>query len=157
MDDRRAPLVSPLAQVLAVFGSFAAGPLLGMVLARAFAPGSFAADAVGAFALPLAFVAGMFAWFGLGFAHAIFHLLVWLVRREPREALRARAGVIPAGYGAFVPISIAAGTAAGLVTGIAAPGSFARPLLAWILAGAAYGFTLRRLAALGYLPFPEPE
>jgi hypothetical protein len=157
MDDRPASDVSPVAQVLAVFGSFAAGPLIGVILGRAFAPGSLAADAAGAFALPLAFVAGMVAWFGLGFAHAVLHLLVWLVRREPREALRARAGAIPTGYGAFVPISIAAGAAAGLVTGIAAPGSFALPFLAWILAGAAYGFALRRLAALGYLPFPDPE
>ena len=140
-----------------MFGSFAAGPLLGLVLGRAFAPESFAADVAGTFALPLAFLAGMVAWFGLGFAQAIFRLIAWLIRRESREALRARAGEIPSGYGAFVPISTAAGAAAGLVTGIAAPGSFALPSLAWLVTGAAYGLALRRLAALGYLPFPEPE
>lgn len=146
---------SPLVQLVTVFASFAAGPLVGGGLAAWLAPGSILADVVGTFALPLAWIGGMVAWVGLAIVVLVLRLVGWLLGSRDRE--RVRAPQIPPGHGTFVAIAGGLSVIAGIVTGIARDGSFFEALMVWTGVGLAYGMALRWLASNGYLPFPEGE
>jgi hypothetical protein len=143
--------------LLAVFGAFAAGPTLGIALARLVAPGSAAADAIGMFAFPIAFAAGLHAWLGMAIAGAVVGLVRRLASGEPARPVAGEAAAVPSGSFVFVPISIAAGVAAGIPVGLLSDThSVLASTVLYAGSGALYGTAVWRLARAGHLPLPEP-
>lgn len=142
------PAVSPWAQLVALFGTFAAGGFIGWGLSSWAAPGSGLGAAVSGVLLPAAFAAGLVAWAGVYFLSALRDLV--------RGRARAVADPDVRGSRWFIPLSLATSSAGGLIVGLLPGGE--GPLLsmlAYAAAGGAYGAALRRLATRGYLPAPH--
>lgn len=147
---------SSLLQLLAVFGSFVGGPILGLWLASHFAPESALAQFVGGFAFLLAFVGGLALWFGLG----VFQLLraSWRRRSEGTAVRKRSIGVdVPPGYRAFLVLGLVCPASAGTLVGALSSAGVILCAAAFALVGLAFGTTLWSLAHYGFLPFPEPE
>lgn len=145
---------SPLPTIAAFLGLFLGGAVIGVELAEELAPGSWIAQIVSFFALPFAFATGLQAWYGLALFSLIPRLVRWLVAgRPPGQALETPR--IPGSF-VFVPISSAAGGAAGLVVGLA---SRTHPswliVVAYWLLGTIHGVVAWRLARRGVLLPPE--
>ena len=130
----------PLPLILALLVLFLGGAVIGVALARTFAPGSFLAEAVSFFALPVAFAFGLKAWFGLALAGAAIRVIG--MRRSdaaqsqtPREETRPLAGIV---------VAIVSTRGSGW--------------LAWVTywtVGTLHGFVSWRLARAGVLMPPE--
>ncbi len=147
----------PIAILAAFLLLFIGGAALGLWLAAALAPGSRVAEVVSFLALPIAFAAGLQAWYGLALLGLLPRLWRWL-RNPGARADRAR-GLAPAelpGSWVFLPISSAAGAAAGLITGfVSSTGPVWLVLLAYWAAGTLHGLLAWRLARGGLLLPPE--
>lgn len=151
---------SPALVLVSVFAAFAGGPALGVFVAHWTAPGSELAQVVSPLAFTLAFVGGLMLWFGIGAVQLVgrapCRLLRggWHGRRQSPPATRS----VPPGYGAFLPLALGFGLLAGAVAGLVPQSSsFVFSCAAHLVAGAAYGASLRALARNGYLPFAEPS
>jgi len=139
--------------------SFLIGPVLGLGLSQAMAPGSQLAWVASTSAFAIAFLSGLLAWLGLGVAAVIFSGLGNFMRGRtdaagssgPADAL------VPPGYGAFVVLSLLFCSFAGAVVGIGSDASLFATLALYGFTGVGYGFALWLLAHYGYLPFPEPQ
>jgi hypothetical protein len=146
-----------LATIAALVGLFLGAGALGGTLAEAFAPGSWIAAVAGFFALPLAFAVGMQAWYGLALLILIPRLLGRI--RGPRggpEPARPTSGIGIPGSFVFLPLSSAAGAAAGVVVGLASPThSVWLVALVYWLVGTLHGALAWRLARWGVLIPPE--
>ena len=108
----------PLPLILALLALFLGGAVIGVALARTFAPGPFLAEIVSFFALPVAFAFGLKAWFGLALAGAAIPVMGCVEAmlssvkpggQTPRRSLDPLC---------FFPLSSGAGAAAGIVVAI---------------------------------------
>ena len=142
--------------ILALLVLFLGGAVIGVALARTFAPGSFLAEAVSFFALPLAFGFGLKAWFGLALAGAAVRVLGMRRRGAVQDqAARASRTPIPGSF-VFLPLSSGAGALAGIVVAIVAtPGSGFLAWLTYWTVGTLHGLVSWRLARAGVLMPPE--
>lgn len=148
---------NPWLVVLCVFGSFAAGPLIGIFISHGVAPGSEIASLVSPLAFVAVFAGGMALWFGIGAAGMVGGAALRIVRPGGRGRAKAPSA-LPTGSGAFVPLGVGLGLIAGVIVGwVPQSTSFLGSFASHIAAGVAYGGGLRALARRGYLPFPEPE
>jgi len=156
---RVAPERSSLARLATVLVGFAAGPILGLLLAAFFAPGSDLVRTVGAFAFAAAFMVGVLAWAGLGILAAVLSGLPRLLRgRRPRPApVGAEERLVPPGSRSFAWFGVLAGVATGVVAGAATALTVVQAVGIWGAAGLAYGGFLWAAAHHGYLPFPEGD
>jgi hypothetical protein len=155
-----APSRNPAFVLAGVLVALLGGPILGAIVAHLTAPGSELAQTTSPLAFVLTFVGGMLLWFGVGVLSMIGDLLHRLLRgrwRTPRPTHDAET-LVPAGHGAFLPLSLVLGALAGLVAGLASEtGSFFMAFAIHLAAGGGYGALLRGMARQGYLPFPEPS
>lgn len=146
-----------LATIAAFVGLFLGAGALGGTLAEALAPGSWIAAVAGFFALPIAFAVGMQAWYGLALLILIPRLLGRIrgMRGGPAP-IRQTSGISIPGAFVFLPLSSAAGAAAGLVVGLASPThSVWLVALVYWLVGTLHGALAWRLARGGVLVPPE--
>ena len=142
------PPRSPWLQALAIAVLFLGGGVGGSLVATALVPDSDVAALAGLFTFPVAFAVGMPCWLGL----ALITALWGRVRQGPRKP---RPHEIPGGSIAFIPVSIAVASLAGLVIGLAGSRiGFLATAASYPVLGAAYGIACWRLARSGYLPFP---
>lgn len=146
----------PLPLILALLVLFPGGAVIGVALARTFAPGSFLADVVSFFALPVAFAFGLKAWFGLALAGAAVRVL-GMRRGGAGQGQTGRADATPLpGSVVFLPLSSGAGAAAGIVVAIlSTPGSGWLAWLTYWTVGTLHGLVSWRLARAGVLMPPE--
>ena len=146
----------PLPLILALLVLFLGGAVIGVALARTFAPGSFLAEAVSFFALPVAFAFGLKAWFGLALAGAAIRV-IGMRRSDAAQSQTAREETRPlAGSFVFLPLSSGAGALAGIVVAIVS--TRGSGWLAWVTywtVGTLHGFVSWRLARAGVLMPPE--
>lgn len=150
---RNSPGALPI--VTAFTGLFLGGAAAGLWLAATLAPGSRLAEIVSFFALPAAFAAGLQAWYGLALLSLIPRLLRWM-RGQPLPARDWSSAPRLPGSFVFLPISSAAGAAAGVVVGLASSShSLWLVALVYWLAGTAHGALGWRLARAGFLLPPE--
>lgn len=142
-----------------------AGPVLGLVLARAFAPGSVMALLIGVVLLPCAHIAGRFAWAVMGFVvdpksegrrtiRALGQLGRWV--EEPptphsKPDLPAFAGRFPRGGAIFILVHALFGLAGGLVVAFALTDDPVTAACAYAFTGTLYGAIVLLLASKGYL------
>ncbi|MCA9503140.1 MAG: hypothetical protein KC616_08650 [Myxococcales bacterium] len=153
---RFVPHRSAPSQLLAVFGSFAAGPIVGIRLADALAPDSTVAQLAAALGFCLTFVGGLLLWFGLG----LFGIVRTMWRRRGGRVQRAdgvKGVLVPPGYRSFVVLGLLLPPTTGLLVGLLSTSPLLLCMAIFTMAGLLYGICLRALAHHGYLPFPEPE
>jgi hypothetical protein len=146
----------PLPLILALLGLFLGSAVIGVALARTFAPGSFLADIVSFFALPVAFAFGLKAWFGLALAGAAIRV-IGMRRTHAVQGSTPRAATTPLpGSFVFLPLSSGAGAAAGIVVAIVSTrGSGWLAWLTYWIVGTLHGLVAWRLARAGVLMPPE--
>ena len=142
--------------ILALLVLFLGGGVIGVALARTFAPGSFLAEAVSLFALPVAFAFGLKAWFGLALAGAAIRV-IGMRRRDNVQGQTPRRETRPlTGSFVFFPLSSGAGALAGIVVAIlSTPGSGWLAWLTYWTVGTLHGLVSWRLARAGVLMPPE--
>jgi hypothetical protein len=146
------PIVNPVAQLIAMFGMFIAGGLLGWGLSSWAAPGSGLGAAVSGLLLPSSFAAGLVMWAGVEIVTAVLDRIRARSRDSCSSDLAARSAVW------FVPACLASTCPGGFLVGVLPGGE--GPLvstLAYAAVGAAYGRASGWLAAKGYLPAPHSE
>ena len=146
----------PLPLILALLMLFPGGAVIGVALARTFAPGSFLAEVVSFFALPIAFGFGLKAWFGLALAGAAIRVM-GMRRRDTVQGETPRTGTTPLpGSFVFLPLSSGAGAVAGIVVAIVSTrGSGWLAWLTYWMVGTLHGVVSWRLARAGVLMPPE--
>ena len=139
--------------------SFFVGPLLGLGLSQALAPGSQLAWMASTVAFAVAFLSGLLAWLGLGVSAVIFSGLGNFMRERIDASVKSGPAdaLVPPGYGAFVVLSVVSAGFAGVVVGIASDTSLLAVVGLYGFVGVGYGLALWLLAHHGYLPFPEPQ
>ena len=147
------PRGGALALLAALAALFPGSAAVGVLLAERLAPGSWLAQIVGFFALPLAFVAGLQMWIGVAIFGAIVRLLIGR-RRSIGRRTETRAAL--PGSVVFLPLSSAAGLAAGLIVGVvpASPSLLLAIAVFWLL-GTLHGWLAWRLARAGVLVPPD--
>ena len=150
---------SPWLQLVTVLGAFLLGPLAGLRLATALAPGADVVQTLSVLAMAAVFVGGSLLWMGLGIAVVVVRGLWSLVRgRRPGPASSTASDeLVPPGYRAYPILGVLIGGTMGLIAGVATPLSVPAAVGAWLGLGIAYGAALWAAAHHGWLPFPEPE
>lgn len=144
------PVVNPVAQLVAMFGMFIAGGLLGWALSSWAAPGSGLGAAVSGLLLPSSFAAGLVMWAGLDIVTAVLDRVRGRSRESFSSDLAARSAVW------FVPACLVSTCLGGFVVGIlpGGEGPFTS-MLTYAAVGATYGLASGWLAGKGYLPAPH--
>lgn len=142
-----------------MFGAFLLGPLGGLRLGMALAPGSDLVQTLSVFAMAAVFVGGTLLWMGLGIAVVVAKGLWSLMRlrRPGPPGLTAAEEPVPPGYAAYPLLGVSIGGTVGLVAGVATPLPVITAIGAWLALGIVYGGALGAAAHHGWLPFPEPE
>jgi hypothetical protein len=137
---------------------FLGGGLAGLALAVWLAPDSGIAAAAGLLALPAAFVAGLYVWLGLALITTLIRLIL------PRRGAVARPETLAAardprrGSGAFLPFSVLAALAAGLIVGVLPSSrSFLLSITCFLALGIAYGRLLAGSVRSGRIPSPDAD
>ncbi|HSM03404.1 MAG TPA: hypothetical protein VK858_02230 [Longimicrobiales bacterium] len=141
------------------FGGLLLGPWVALRLGAALAPGSDLVQLGSVFGFAGIFAGGLLLWMGIGVLTVVIAGIRQLVRgRRPGvQGLGASEALVPRGYRSFFVLGVLLGAGTGFLAGVFGAPSIATGLLAWGLAGTAYGALLWAAAHQGYLPFPEPE
>lgn len=147
------------AQLLTALAAMIGGPLLGLQMASALAPGSEVTQILGVLGFAAVLVAGAVLWMGLGIVTVVAGGLWKLVRgRSLRpEGLAAGETMVPPGYKVFLVLGPLFGGFVGLSAGLLSDLTVISAVAIWTGAGFGYGAALWLAAHHGYLPFPEPE
>lgn len=156
---RVVPERAPLLQIATVFAGLLLGPLGGLRLAMLLTPDSDLVQSLSVFAFVGVFATGLLVWMGVGVVTVVLASLRHIVRgrRPGAESLTAGDRIVPPGYSAFVLLGPLIACPVGLLAGLVSELSVVTGVVAWALAGLAYGWSLWWVARAGYLPFPEPE
>lgn len=145
---------SSISQFVTLLAVFLGGGFAGAWLSTQAAPNSGLAAAVSVMMLPGTLFFGFFGWLGF----AILSLPVLIVKKlfGKLPVLDKQEAHIPPGSFVFVIVSVIICGCAGTISGFASESwGVAKTVSVYLVVGVTYGTTLWKLAAFGYLPFPE--